>query len=65
MAIVSQEPKLFSGTIAENISLGASSTGREATQREIEEAARMANAHDFIMDFKDGYQTDVGFGGPS
>ena len=63
MAIVSQEPKLFSGTIAENISLGASSTGREATQREIEEAARMANAHDFIMDFKDGYQTDVGFGG--
>ena len=63
IAIVSQEPKLFSGTIAENIGLGASSAGREATREEIEAAARQANAHDFIVDFKDGYDTDVGFGG--
>jgi len=63
VGIVSQEPKLFSGSLAENIALGAKSAGREATQAEIEEAAKMANAHDFIMEFKDGYQTDVGFGG--
>ncbi len=34
----------------------------ETTQEEIEEAAKEANAHDFIMSFPDGYKTDVGSG---
>ncbi|QDZ23213.1 ABC transporter [Chloropicon primus] len=64
IGLVGQEPVLFGRlTIAENIALGVKSAGREVTQAEIEEAAKMANAHGFIMDFKDGYQTDVGFGG--
>uniref|UniRef100_A0A7S2GDI9 ATP-dependent transporter ycf16 n=1 Tax=Octactis speculum TaxID=3111310 RepID=A0A7S2GDI9_9STRA len=60
IGLVSQEPVLFSGTIAENIALGK--TG--ATKEEIIEAAKMANAHTFIMeDFEKGYDTDVGEGG--
>ena len=63
VAVVAQEPKLFSGTIAENIAYGALSAGREARQDDIVEAAKMANAHDFIMSMEQGYETDVGFGG--
>lgn len=53
---VGQEPTLFKGTIAENIAIGNPS----ASQEEIEEAARQANAHSFIMSFPDYYQTQVG-----
>jgi ATP-binding cassette, subfamily B, bacterial len=56
MAIVPQETILFSGTIASNIAFGQSSYDLD----EIEAAAQVANAHDFIMGFPQGYQTHVG-----
>ena len=60
LGLVSQEPTLFVGTVAENIQMGMPS----ATQAEIEEAATLANAHDFIMKrLNDGYGTQVGLGG--
>lgn len=55
-SIVLQEPLLFSTTIAENIRYGKPG----ATDKEIIEAAKAANAHDFIMRSKDGYNTMVG-----
>lgn len=55
-AIVLQEPILFSTSIAENISYGRPS----AASHEIEEAARLANAHDFILNLPEGYHTQVG-----
>ena len=61
LGLVSQEPVLFQGTVAENISYGKQGS---ATQTEIEEAARMANAHGFITnDLGAGYNTDVGLKG--
>jgi len=56
IGLVSQEPNLFSMTIKENIALGCPGV----TQERIEEAARKANAHDFICSFPDGYDTQVG-----
>lgn len=56
MGIVTQEPILFNDTIASNIALG----NPVATIDEIEEAARIANAHDFIMHKEDNYQTNIG-----
>lgn len=56
MGIVLQEPFLFPGTIAENIAYARPESGRE----EILRAAKAANAHDFIMRFPDGYDTQVG-----
>ncbi|CAF1240166.1 unnamed protein product [Rotaria sordida] len=56
IGVVSQEPILFQTTIAENIRLGR----LEATQQEIEDAARIANAHDFIMTLPQKYDTLVG-----
>jgi energy-coupling factor transporter ATP-binding protein EcfA2 len=56
IGLVPQETILFRGTLAENIALGA---GREVTEDEIEAAARLANAHDFIAALPDGYDTDV------
>ncbi len=56
MALVPQDVLLFGGTIAENIAYGKPG----ATDAEIEEAARRANAHDFIMSFPEGYKTTVG-----
>ncbi len=56
IAFVSQDVFLFRGTIRENIALGKPG----ATDAEIEQAARMANAHDFIVGFKTGYETGVG-----
>ena len=53
---VGQEPTLFATTIAKNIQYGNPS----ATKEQIEEAARQANAHDFISSFPDGYETQVG-----
>ena len=51
-----QEPFLFSATLAENIAYGRP----DASQDEIEAAARAANAHDFVESFPDGYDTRVG-----
>jgi subfamily B ATP-binding cassette protein MsbA len=56
MGIVTQEPILFNDTIANNIALG----NPVATIDEIEQAARIANAHDFIMQKEDNYQTNIG-----
>ncbi len=56
MGIVPQETMLFLGSIGENIAFGKSG----ATQEEIIEAAKMANAHDFIMKLPKGYDTFVG-----
>ncbi|KAK9104290.1 hypothetical protein Scep_021134 [Stephania cephalantha] len=56
IALVSQEPTLFAGTIQENISYG----NDNATEVEIRKAASLANAHDFISSMKDGYQTYCG-----
>lgn len=58
IALVSQEPTLFGGTIRENIAYGASS--KLTDESEIIEAARAANAHDFIASLKDGYDTWCG-----
>jgi ATP-binding cassette subfamily B protein len=55
-AVVLQEPVLFSTTIQENIGYGRTGAGEE----EIIEAAKAANAHDFIVNLPDGYQTVVG-----
>lgn len=56
IGLVQQEPTLFATTIAENIAYGLPG----ATQAQIEEATKLANAHDFIMSFPDKYQTQVG-----
>ncbi|XP_065187026.1 ATP-dependent translocase ABCB1-like [Sycon ciliatum] len=57
IGIVSQEPVLFHDTIAENIAFGHL---EEVTRDQIIQAAKMANAHDFITGFPDGYETQVG-----
>ncbi|XP_039142049.1 putative multidrug resistance protein [Dioscorea cayenensis subsp. rotundata] len=56
IALVGQEPTLFAGTIKENIKYGC----EEATEAEVEAAARVANAHDFISCLRDGYGTSCG-----
>jgi subfamily B ATP-binding cassette protein MsbA len=56
MGIVTQEPILFNDTIAENIAISNPS----ADQAMIEEAAKIANAHDFIVRKEEGYQTNIG-----
>lgn len=56
---VLQSPHLFSGTIEDNIRFGK----LEATMEEIIEAAKLVNAHEFIMKFPEGYGTEVGEGG--
>ncbi|MBX5481715.1 MAG: ATP-binding cassette domain-containing protein [Myxococcaceae bacterium] len=56
IGVVSQEPILFSSSIEENIRYGRP----DASDAEIEAAARAANAHDFITGFPDGYRTLVG-----
>jgi ABC-type multidrug transport system ATPase subunit len=56
VAVVLQEPLLFSGTIAENIRYGR----LDATTEELEAAARAANAHEFITRLPQGYQTELG-----
>ncbi|KAM3713721.1 hypothetical protein ACB098_01G280200 [Castanea mollissima] len=57
IALVSQEPTLFSGTIRQNIAYGASD---KVDETEIIEAAKLANAHDFISGLKEGYETSCG-----
>ncbi|XP_007900472.1 ABC transporter B family member 1 [Callorhinchus milii] len=55
ISVVSQEPTLFATSIKENITYG-----REANMEEVIDAAKKANAHDFIMSFENGYNTVVG-----
>ena len=59
MGVVTQEAILFNDTIANNISFGI----ENSTQAKIEEAAKIANAHDFILQLPKGYQTNIGDGG--
>lgn len=56
MSIVTQEPILFNDTIANNIRLGK----EDATEEEIIAAAKVANAHDFIIKKENGYETNIG-----
>ena len=56
IGIVPQDPLLFSGSVSDNIAL----TNPEASSEEIVRVARLANAHDFIMDLPRGYSTPVG-----
>jgi len=58
IALVSQEPTLFSGTIRENIAYGAYDDAVD--ESEIIEASKASNAHDFISSLKDGYDTLCG-----
>lgn len=59
IGIVLQTPHLFSGTIRDNIAYGR----LNASQGEIEKAAKLASAHGFISQFENGYETQVGEGG--
>jgi ABC-type multidrug transport system fused ATPase/permease subunit len=59
MGLVPQDPFLFSGTIADNIRFG----NPNAKEEKIEEAARLANAHEFIAAQPDGYDTEILEGG--
>jgi ATP-binding cassette, subfamily B, bacterial len=59
IGMVLQTPHLFSGSIRENIRYGK----LNATDEEIEEAAKLAGAHEYIMKFEKGYEQDVGEGG--
>ncbi|KAI4317334.1 hypothetical protein L6164_025209 [Bauhinia variegata] len=56
IALVSQEPTLFAGTIRENIVYGK----KDVSENEVRRAARLANAHEFISSMKDGYDTYCG-----
>ena len=56
MGIVSQESILFNDTILNNIRLGK----LDATEQEVMEAAKVANAHDFILETENGYNTNIG-----
>ncbi len=56
IALVPQETLLFGGTVRENILYGK----LDANENELEEAAKKANAHDFIVDLENGYETIVG-----
>lgn len=59
VSMVLQKNVLFSGTIRENLLWG----NKDATQEEIEAACKAACAHDFVMSFPNGYETDLGQGG--
>jgi ABC-type multidrug transport system fused ATPase/permease subunit len=59
MGLVPQDPFLFSGTIADNICFGRP----VASHAEVKQAARLANAHEFILALPDGYQTEILEGG--
>ncbi|VDM05625.1 unnamed protein product [Schistocephalus solidus] len=59
MGVVSQEPVLFAGSVRTNIGMMES----EASQDDIEQAAKVANAHDFISGLPEGYETWIGEGG--
>ncbi|KAM3425135.1 hypothetical protein BST61_g7096 [Cercospora zeina] len=64
IGLVSQDPTLFSGSVKENILYGLRGATTEQSDGDrrklVEEAARLANAHDFIMELPQGYDTHVG-----
>ncbi|KAJ6559121.1 P-loop containing nucleoside triphosphate hydrolase protein [Mycena vulgaris] len=60
IALVSQEPTLYAGTVRFNILLGAIKPAEEVTQEEIEDACRHANILEFIQSLPDGFDTEVG-----
>ncbi|CAG7652309.1 ABC transporter ATP-binding protein [Paenibacillus allorhizosphaerae] len=59
IALVPQQTVLFTGSVLDNIKIGK----EDATMAEIEQAAKMAEAHDFVSSFNDGYETILGQGG--
>src|SRR3546814_8192810 len=59
MAVVNQDTTLFEGSIAYNIRIGS----MDASDQQIQDAARAAEIHDFIMSLPNGYETKVGEGG--
>lgn len=59
IGVVLQEPFLFSGSVLDNIKYSKP----EATYEEVIRAAKLANAHDFVIKFPDGYDTKVGENG--
>ena len=59
MGVVTQDAILFNDTIANNISFGM----ENSSQEKITEAAKIANAHDFILQLPNGYETNIGDGG--
>jgi ATP-binding cassette, subfamily B (MDR/TAP), member 1 len=65
IGLVSQEPTLFEGTVSENVAFGLIGSADEKSVGEarrllIENACRMANAHEFILKLPQGYDTPVG-----
>ena len=60
MALVSQEPTLYDGTVKFNILLGATKPIDQVTQEEIEKACADANILEFIHSLPDGFETKVG-----
>ncbi|KAI0319342.1 multidrug resistance protein 1 [Amylostereum chailletii] len=60
IALVSQEPTLYAGTIRFNILLGATKPAEEVTQEELEDACRNANILEFIQSMPQGFDTNVG-----
>lgn len=56
IGVVTQESTLFNDTIANNIAFGL----KDVTEEQIISAAKIANAHNFIMEFPNGYQTNIG-----
>ncbi|KJA18017.1 hypothetical protein HYPSUDRAFT_169806 [Hypholoma sublateritium FD-334 SS-4] len=60
MALVSQEPTLYAGTVRFNILLGAIKPEAEVTQEEIEDACRKANILEFVQGLPQGFDTEVG-----
>lgn len=63
LAIVSQEPILFQGTIRENIRIGSTAASTDVTDDEVQAACRDANIWDFITSLPNGLDTDVGSAG--
>src|SRR4051812_7673098 len=63
MVVVSQEPILFQGTIAENIMYGSSSDTAPPSMEAVKAAAVQALAHDFIQQLPNSYDTVIGEGG--
>ena len=61
IGLVEQEPVLFSGSVHDNIASGSPTS--KATRDRVIEAAKIANAHEFIMNMPQGYDSDVGVGG--
>ncbi|TXT11166.1 hypothetical protein VHUM_01917 [Vanrija humicola] len=60
LALVSQEPTLYAGSIRFNILLGAAKPQEQVTEEELIDACKDANIYDFIMSLPDGFDTDVG-----